>query len=290
MMQYKLSFAIPAYNSQEFIKEAVESAIAQNLFSYEIVIVNDGSRDNTAKICHWLMKKYSHIPITYVENAVNTGACASHNQCVNLAKGEYIYNLDADNIVPKNLLNSLLNFANDHYRRTKKHAMISPEYAQYFKDNIYSFFGIRIPVKRRVIMHRLRFDKLKFNYILTHGRTPASGGNYLYHKSIFEEAGGYPEEDIGAYDNWGFGIRCYLAGFNYLTVPNTFYFHRLHPESYWVIMCKNGLQKEKLYKMMLLYKKYYTKKTVIELDPLNPNYPPDPLKVIKLRKFIQHKK
>lgn len=288
MKHYKLTFAIPVFNGCKFINEAVDSAVAQNLSSYEIVIVNDGSSDDTAKVCKSIRHKYLHVPITYYEHKKNLGPSEAHNRCLKLSKGEFIYNLDADNILPNGLLVRLLTVAQNSFRKTGKHLMVSPQYAQFFEDSLVSIFGLRLPIKYRVMRGRLYFDKLDYKYIMTHPRTPATGGNYLYHRSIYEKTGGYPS-DGGCFDNWGFGIASYIAGYRYILVPGAYYLHRLHENSNWMIFARRGLQKKYLYKLLYHYIKYYSDDTIQKLNPDNPSYPDNPYSHIILRNIPNHK-
>lgn len=279
---FKISFAIPAFNVENFLEEAVESVIGQRLSSFEIVIVNDGSIDKTAKVCKNLIKKYKYVPITYFEHQKNLGPCEAHNSCFKLSKGEYIYNLDADNILSKGLIVKLLKVAEKKFKESGKYIMVSPEFAQFFSDKNFSSFGIELPFKHRVMLYKLYFDKLDYNHIMTRPRTPATGGNYLYHRTIFEKTGGYLP-DGGCFDNWGFGIACYVTGFRYITVPGTFYLHRVHRDSNWMRFARKGLEKKYLFKMLSHFREYYSDETLKKLNPKNPNYPQNPIEFIKLR-------
>lgn len=280
-----ISFTIPAYNAQEFIEEAVNSILVQELDSFEIVIVNDGSSDNTTQVCHELIKINHNVSFTYLEHKKNLGPSITHNTCVKHSKGDYIYNLDADNILPPGLIDQLLSAAEEKYHKTGKHFMISPEYAQFFYDKKFSIFGFKLPFNQRIIDQRLHFNKLDYNYIMTRPRTPATGGNYLYHKSIFQKSGGYYPKG-GCYDNWCFAVACYIAGYRYITVPGTYYLHRLHDESYWVQSTQKNQEKIDLYNLIHHFKKYYSPDTLNKLKPSNLPYPINPYQYIKLSKTI----
>jgi len=281
-----VSIIIPAYNAANFIAEAIRSVMNQGLTSFEIVMVNDASTDNTRKICESMLKKYKGYKIKYEEHQLNKGGGATRNTCVYLSQGDYIFNLDADNVLPARMLKELVRVAEANYRKTGQHAMVSPEYLQYFRDDPVSLFGHSLPIKRRVLMHRWHFDRLDYEFVLTNIRSPASSGNYLFHRSIFNAVGGY-FEDCGPYDAWSFGIRCYLAGFRYLTVPGTFYFHRLHPHSYWTKNEKSGVNKEYLWKALCHLSQAYSQETLEKLNPANPDYPKDPFAWLRLRELVR---
>jgi len=276
-----VSIIVPAYNAADFIADALRSIIRQKLKSFEIVIVNDASTDDTAKECRRLLRKYRGYEIKYEEHTSNKGGGGTRNTCVSISQGNYIFNLDSDNLLPFGLLNQLLGTAESHYQNTRHHAMISPEYLQYFKDERVPLFGNSLSLKKTILLHRWHYDRLDYNFVLTNNRSPASSGNYLYHRSIFESVGGYLE-DCGPYDTWSFGIRCYLAGFRYLTVPQTHYLHRLHANSYWITNEKEGANKEYLYKAVCHFREVYSQQSLETLNPNNPDYPAARMECLRL--------
>lgn len=94
-----ISVIIPAFNCEKNIKNTVDSIISSGLTDYEIVIVNDGSTDNTASVCNSLCSQYSFIKYSEQENS---GVSAARNKGINLATGEYIMFFDADDTAKEN--------------------------------------------------------------------------------------------------------------------------------------------------------------------------------------------
>jgi glycosyltransferase AglI len=97
------SIIIPVYNSQNSIGECIESLLAQDYpkSKYEIIVVNNRSTDNTAKI----VKGY---PVQYVFEGINQSSYAARNTGVTHALGEALVFFDADQIAPANWLKNLL--------------------------------------------------------------------------------------------------------------------------------------------------------------------------------------
>ena len=62
----KVSIVIPIYNGEDYMEEAIESAVAQSYENLEIILVNDGSKDNTHNICEDYQKKYPKL-IKYIK-------------------------------------------------------------------------------------------------------------------------------------------------------------------------------------------------------------------------------
>lgn len=91
-----LSIILPVYNGESFLDRAINSVLKQSLSSWELLLVNDGSTDSTADICH----KYclSDNRIHYIEQA-NHGLSSARNVGYSFAQGRYIVYLDADDYV-----------------------------------------------------------------------------------------------------------------------------------------------------------------------------------------------
>ncbi len=89
----KVSICIPTYNRKEYLKETLDSILAQTYKNYEIVIVDDGSTDSTAE-----MIKNLDFPVTYHWQK-NAGDAAARNKLIQLAKGDYISFIDSDDLL-----------------------------------------------------------------------------------------------------------------------------------------------------------------------------------------------
>jgi glycosyltransferase involved in cell wall biosynthesis len=86
----KVSVIIPTYNSVEYICEAVDSALAQTYQDFEIIVIDDGSSDDT----HQILSQYGN-KIKYIYQG-NRGVSAARNRGIHEAQGEYVAFLDAD--------------------------------------------------------------------------------------------------------------------------------------------------------------------------------------------------
>ncbi|OWS76616.1 glycosyltransferase [Pantoea sp. VS1] len=96
------SIIIPVYNAQNTIRRTLQSVLNQTFSSYEIIVVNDGSRDNSARI----LQEFAHYPQVTVLNQINAGVSAARNSGLQQACGEYVLFLDADDWVDDNFLMS----------------------------------------------------------------------------------------------------------------------------------------------------------------------------------------
>jgi glycosyltransferase involved in cell wall biosynthesis len=95
------SIIIPAYNASKHIENAINSVVKQPFFDYEIIIVNDGSKDNTLEIVNKLASKYMNIRVIAQSNS---GASIARNNGIRHAKGDYIFFMDADDVIVENSL------------------------------------------------------------------------------------------------------------------------------------------------------------------------------------------
>ena len=93
-----ISVIIPAYNCENTLKRTIESIIDSGLINYEIIIVNDGSTDNTASVCNKLCSQYSFIK--YIEQQ-NRGVSAARNRGIKEAVGKYLFFIDSDDLLEK---------------------------------------------------------------------------------------------------------------------------------------------------------------------------------------------
>lgn len=98
MSNLVISVLMSAYNSELYVKEAIESILSQTYQEFEFIIINDGSSDETDSI----ITSYSDPRIIYINNHQNIGLIASLNKGLKIAKGNYIARMDADDIALPN--------------------------------------------------------------------------------------------------------------------------------------------------------------------------------------------
>ena len=107
-MEIKVSFVVPVYNAEKYLAKSIESMLGQSLKEMELILVNDGSKDNSLAICEEYAKKDSRITVI---NKKNEGACIARNTGIARAKGKYIQLADADDYIDNNMLEEQYNLA-----------------------------------------------------------------------------------------------------------------------------------------------------------------------------------
>ena len=99
----KLSIIIPAYNAERYIKQCLDSILQnskESLAKTEIIVINDGSTDNTLKI----LESYNHHKNIKIHTTKNQGVSAARNLGISLAKGEWVTFIDADDTISGNFI------------------------------------------------------------------------------------------------------------------------------------------------------------------------------------------
>lgn len=89
-----ISVILPAYNAERFLKESIDSILAQTYTNFELIVLNDGSTDRTEEI----ILSYDDPRIRYIKNETNLKLIKTLNKGIDLARGKYIARMDADDI------------------------------------------------------------------------------------------------------------------------------------------------------------------------------------------------
>lgn len=147
MNEIKVSIIVPIYNTEKFLRKCIESIVNQTLQEIEIILINDGSTDNSHNICLEYAEKYCE-KIRYINNK-NIGCSATRNLGINLAKGEYITFVDSDDYVEKEIYDLMYKkgieekadiiISGFKYIFSDREHMFVPK----FKGNLYDYLDVR---------------------------------------------------------------------------------------------------------------------------------------------------
>lgn len=105
MSKPTLSVIVPVYKSEKFIGRCIESILNQTLSDLELILVDDGSPDNSGTLCDEYAKKDKRIKVIHKQNG---GAASARNAGIRLAQGEYLGFCDADDYLNLNMYKDLL--------------------------------------------------------------------------------------------------------------------------------------------------------------------------------------
>ena len=189
-----VSIVIPIFNAERYLKQCVDSALAQSFADFELILVDDGSHDNSLKIC----KQYSETDSrVIVVTQANGGVSSARNHGVKVAKGEYICFVDADDHVSLSYLEQLVRPAlqNDKIDlvlqgrikcESGKQTKIAPDHdgvyflnedPGFFKDvNLFRFCAVYSKLFKRDIIQN---HEISFSKTLNHGEDFDFLANYL---------------------------------------------------------------------------------------------------------------
>lgn len=107
MKDYLLSIIIPVYNTYKYLDRCLESILAENVSGVQIIMIDDGSTDESPAACDRFAEKHENIKVVHQENA---GIATVRNTALNLAEGKYIFFVDSDDCIQKGFLESFVSF------------------------------------------------------------------------------------------------------------------------------------------------------------------------------------
>ncbi len=104
----RVSVIVPVYNVECYLRRCLDSCVNQTLKDIEIIVINDGSTDNSLEIAEEYAKKYDNIILKSIHNS---GLSVARNTGLAMAKGKYVYFVDSDDWMEENCLEELFNLA-----------------------------------------------------------------------------------------------------------------------------------------------------------------------------------
>lgn len=104
----KISVIVPVYNVEKYIRKCLDSIVLQNFDDFELLIINDGTKDSSGEICEEYARKYDFI--RYIKRE-NSGLAATRNFGMSIAEGEYFYFVDSDDYIEQSTLEYMYNEA-----------------------------------------------------------------------------------------------------------------------------------------------------------------------------------
>lgn len=105
-----VSVVMKIYNSEAYLEDAIKSVLNQTLSDFELILIDDGSKDNTVNI----IKKFSDERLHFIDNGENIGIVASQNKAIAYSSGKYIAVMDSDDISYPERLQKQVDFLEEH--------------------------------------------------------------------------------------------------------------------------------------------------------------------------------
>ena len=216
MYDYNLTVIVPVYNGEKYLKSCLESLAAQTLENIEVIIIDDGSTDDSANIARSFEESYSHFTVFKQQNS---GRSAARNRGLDMAKGEFIVFVDADDFLDPLMCEKLFDVAVERESKEVRCGAVQ------FEDQT-----------GRILKHRREFgafteinsteNLLKAYLEKIIDRVVWNG---IYHRSLFETVR-FP---VGKeYEDQYMTPELLGKTNKYIYIPYSYYYYRKHPEAF----------------------------------------------------------
>lgn len=177
----KLSVVIPVYNGADFIEKSYKSILNQQIDDFEILYVNNNSKDDSVKKIHSLVQNDARV---YLYHQVKQGAGPTRNLGIEKAKGEYIYLLDIDDDVYPNALKTMMTVLDEYPKVDAVFGKMIKSHSSVSETPLPEVDTLNVIFKERPYWGLKWFSNLK--YVVG---PPA----FLYRSSVFKRIGAYNE-------------------------------------------------------------------------------------------------
>lgn len=205
---FKLSVVIPAYNCAKYIEDTIASVLKQTRSPHEIIVVNDGSTDNTAEV----VSKYPGIRLI---NKINQGPSETRNRGILECTGNWVAFLDSDDI-----------WHSEKIERIEDHVMTNPK-----TDMLSTAFYIGNPLRgwKKITPRRL-FNPNDSFFEQLYRRSFIATSSVVIRKSVLDKIGGFDSSLLVAedLDLW---LRVALTKAHYHYIPEHLLYYRSHDAS-----------------------------------------------------------
>ncbi|MBF0716089.1 SP_1767 family glycosyltransferase [Gemelliphila palaticanis] len=275
-----ISIIIPVYNAEKYLVECLESVKNQTYKNLEVLLINDGSTDNSEQICRQFVEKDNRFKVF---GGANKGAAYSRNKGIELSSGELIYFLDSDDFIDKNCIKVLYNQHIIHNADT-----VSANYLKYIEMyGTYEYyvldkdFKIEEVTPYDAVVRQSAWHHNVSNYIITN--------NKLYKKELFKDIL-FPESRI--FEDDVITHKLLMKSKKIISVNSNYYFYRIRKNSVMtsnfslkrvddliymineklsdIAMYGNGKYlydaRNRAYKLLLDYKKMLENNNLVEAD------------------------
>jgi hypothetical protein len=202
-----VSVVIPCYKQAEYLPSAIESVVRQTLSDWEIVVVDDGSPDDTAQVFARLGAAHPEQSMTLVRQP-NSGLAAARNAGISASRGLYVLPLDADDEIAETMLEATTTLLD-----------ADRSVAFVYTDAVHFREGSSEIVPAEDLSPRRECEVNQPNYAA------------LIPRSVWEAAGGYNPNMTWGYEDWDFWLSCIDHGLVGKRLPQPLFRYRVRPGS-----------------------------------------------------------
>jgi|GEM_PF-1204170 len=223
-MKYNFSLIIPVYNTELYIEKCLKNIQIQTHSSYEVIIVDDGSEDNSIFLCQ---KYKQHIKNLTILRQENKGLSTARNTALDICKGKYVWFIDSDDFINDcNVLERI-------YNHLEKYSLDILQFNANFKVTAINKWSIKKNKK-------LLLNKVKSTDVLTgqdYLELMASSNEWRYgvwlyvFRKDFLLANNLTFEEDFIHEDAAFNVKCLVVCDRFKFVNESYYTYRIRPNS-----------------------------------------------------------
>lgn len=195
------SIIIPVYNCERIIQKSISSIISQSFESWELILVDDGSKDNSGLICDKFSAQDSRIKTCHINNG---GPARARNEGLELAKGQYILFVDADDFLEKDTLQKLYNIIENN----KPELVIFSYYNDCIMNGTVQNNFVR-RLKTGTCQSNQEFKQVYMDLDSRYMTYPV--WNKVYSRQLINDCQAFFPEDVHLAEDFVFNMRVYTA-------------------------------------------------------------------------------
>lgn len=212
-----ISVVVPVYNAQEYLAVMIESLLNQSYAKWELILVENGSRDGSFEICTMYEKKDRRICVVQERKK---GASAARNSGLKMARGEYILFVDADDFLPDS--NVLERFVTT-IQLTKADIVVG-NYVRLWNGQQLKAVSHEAFSKENPDSEDFRFQGFFSVGTLSYAWGKLYRSQFLNQNKLYFEEVSYAEDKL-------FNMKCYLNNPKYAFLPDAVYVYRKNDQS-----------------------------------------------------------
>lgn len=219
MSRPKVSINIPAYNAENYIAQAIESALDQDEYNIEVIVVDDGSTDQTVEI----IKRFTDKRLKLLTNQKNRGVSYTRNRALRESKGKWIGILDADDWYAQVRIKKLLQVAD------YKNADLIADDVYFVRDHVEKLNASLFCVAKEKFSQIRLIDPITFVEL---DRKPAQKSPHLgltkplIKRSFLAEHNLTYNENLSLLEDFHFYMMCLINNARFVIIPEAYYFYR----------------------------------------------------------------
>jgi teichuronic acid biosynthesis glycosyltransferase TuaG len=208
-----ISIVIPAFNAELYIEQTIRSILNQTFQDFEIIIINDGSTDNTLKIIEKIALDDDRINF---KSILNSGVSNARNEGIKSAKSKYILFLDADDILSSNFLQDRITFLEAH----QEYSICGSSISTFTNEGEYIDTSMHAPSEiglREILLYDPTVASIPSNLIIRADRLRKN--DITFRSSLNSTADKF------------FLLELFKAGFKSKSINNSPLYYRIHSNS-----------------------------------------------------------